>query len=88
MLKQEVVVRNPLGLHTRAAARLTQLAAKFNSSVVLKANGRKANARSLVAVLILAASMGTRVSIETAGSDEAEAMNAVARLFDSRFGEA
>lgn len=87
MLKYEVVVRSPLGLHARAAARLTMLTARFNASVVLKANGRKANARSLVAVMILAASMGTRVSIETAGPDEVEAMKAVARLLDNRFGE-
>ena len=87
MLKTEVVVRNPLGLHARAAARLTILTKRFNSSVVLMANGKRANARSLVAVMILAASMGTRVAIETTGPDEAEAMKAVARLFDDRFGE-
>jgi phosphocarrier protein HPr len=87
MLKQEVVVRNPLGLHARAAARLTMLTARFNSSVILMANGKRANARSLVAVMVLAASMGTRVAIETAGPDEAEAMKAVARMFDNRFGE-
>jgi phosphocarrier protein HPr len=51
------------------------------------ANGKRANARSLVAVMVLAASMGTRVAIETAGPDEAEAMKAVARMFDNRFGE-
>jgi phosphocarrier protein len=86
MQQQEIVVRSKFGLHARASARITILAQSFKSTVVLVANGRRANARSLVAVMILAASMGTRVYIETSGPDEVEALAAVARLIDSRFG--
>ena len=87
MQHQEIVVRNRHGLHARAAARLTLLATQFKSNVVLVANGRRANARSLVAVMILAAGVGSRVLIETAGPDEVEAMTAVTRLINERFGE-
>ena len=87
MQKQEIIIRNRLGLHARAAARITILAQKFTSTVILVANGKRANARSLVAVMILAAGMGTRVYIETSGPDEVEAMTAVTRLIDGRFGE-
>lgn len=88
MIKHEVVVRNKLGLHARAAARVTQLASKFNATVTLMANGKRANARSLVAVMILAASVGTRISIESTGPDEFEAMTAISRLIDGGMGEA
>ena len=85
MQQQEIIVRSKFGLHARASARITILAQSFKSTVVLIANGKRANARSLVAVMILAASMGTRVYIETSGPDEVEALDAVARLIDSRY---
>jgi phosphocarrier protein HPr len=87
MQQQEIVVRSKFGLHARVAARITLIAQKFHSNIVLRANGKRANARSLVAVMILAAGMGTRVYIETSGPDEVEALTAVARLIDDRFGE-
>lgn len=87
MQQQEIVVRSKFGLHARAAARITVLARRFRSNIVLVANGKRANARSLVAVMILAAGMGTRVHIETSGPDELEALTAVARVIDDRFGE-
>ena len=87
MQQQELVVRNQHGLHARAAARVTLIAQKFHSTVVLVANGKRANARSLVAVMILAAGVGTRIYIETSGPDEVEAMAAVSRLIDNRFDE-
>jgi phosphocarrier protein HPr len=80
MQKAEVIVRNAYGLHARAAARITILASRFKSTVILHFNGRHADARSIVAVMILAAGMGARVYIEANGPDEVEAMNAVTRL--------
>ena len=82
MQQMEVVVRNRHGLHARVAARLVLAAAKFKSSIVLVANGRRANARSLVAVMILAASMGAQVNIEAQGPDEVEAIQAVAQIVE------
>jgi len=87
MQQREVVIRNPFGLHARAAARLTLAAAKFKSTIILVVNGRRANARSLIAVMILAASMGATVSIEVRGPDEVEAMHEVAQLVASGFAE-
>ena len=85
MQQNEVIVRSSHGLHARAAARLTILASRFKSRVVLVANGRRADARSVLAVMILAAGMGSRIYIETTGPDEVEAMNAVVRLIDGGF---
>ena len=87
MQQIEVVVRNRHGLHARVAARLVLAARKFKSSIVLVANGRRANARSLVAVMILAASMGAQVNIETRGPDEVEAMRAVAQIVERGYAE-
>jgi phosphocarrier protein HPr len=87
MQQKEVVVRNPLGLHARVAARLAQTASKFKSSIVLVANGRRANARSLIALMILAAGMGARVSIEVQGPDELDAIEAVAQIVERGFAQ-
>ena len=85
MQRQEVIVRAPLGLHARTAARLITAASRFRSSIVLAANGRRANARSLIAVMILAAGMGARVSIEVQGPDEVEAMQEVVQIVERGF---
>ena len=87
MQQMDVVVRSPYGLHARAAARLTLAAQKFRSRIILVANGRRANARSLIAVMILAAGMGVCVSIEVQGPDEVEAMHEVAQLVASGFAQ-
>jgi phosphocarrier protein len=87
MQAREVTITNRKGLHARAAAKLVTLASKYASSVMLVANGRRANARQFIAVLMLAAAMGSPVSIEVTGPDEAEAMRAVARLISNGFGE-
>lgn len=87
MQEREVIISNRRGLHARAAAKLVTLASKYASSVMLVANGRRANARHFIAILMLAAALGSPVSIEVSGPDEAEAMRAVARLISNGFGE-
>jgi phosphocarrier protein HPr len=87
MQNHQIVITNPLGLHARAVAKLVALSSKFKSNVVLVANGRRADARHFIAVLLLAASMGTAVTIRTEGPDETEAMRAVTRLISNGFGE-
>ena len=87
MQAREMTIMNRLGLHARPAAKLVSLVSRFSSSVVLVANGRRANARQLIAVLLLAAGMGAKVSIEVIGPDEIEAMTAVTRLISNGFGE-
>jgi phosphocarrier protein HPr len=85
MQKRNVNVTNPLGIHARPSARIVQLASKFRSRVSLTFNGHTANARNIVAVMLLAAGAGSTITVETIGPDESEAIEAVADLISSRF---
>lgn len=89
MLERRIVVVNRLGLHARAAAQLVRLASSFRSSITIARMDREvsANAKSILSVLTLAASIGTELLITVAGDDEEEAVNEIATLFANRFGE-
>jgi phosphocarrier protein len=87
MRQQEVEIVNKLGLHARASAKLTQLAAKYQCDVSLSRNGRKVNAKSIMGVMMLAAGKGSRITLETDGADEGEAMDALVALIADYFGE-
>jgi len=87
MRQLEVEIVNKLGLHARASAKLTQLAARYQSEVWLSRNGRRVNAKSIMGVMMLAAARGTTVTIETSGPDEQEAMTALLELIKDKFGE-
>ena len=88
MMKREIKVVNKLGLHARASAKLTQLASTFKCGVWIARNGRRVNAKSIMGVMMLAAGLGSTVELETDGEGEAEAMDAIVKLFAERFGEA
>jgi len=87
MQQREVEIVNKLGLHARASAKLTQLAAKFQSDVQIARNGRKVNAKSIMGVMMLAAGKGSRVTLEIEGPDEVPAMDALCALIGDCFGE-
>jgi phosphocarrier protein len=87
MQQREVEIVNKLGLHARAAAKLTQLAAKFTSEVQIERNGRKVNAKSIMGVMMLAAGKGSKITLEVEGPDEAQAIEALAALIKDYFGE-
>jgi phosphocarrier protein len=87
MQHRELTIMNRLGLHARAAVKLVSLSSKYVSRVVLVVNGRRADARHLMAILLLSAGMGAKVSIEVSGPDEVAAMTAVTRLISNGFGE-
>lgn len=87
MLEREVEIINKLGLHARASAKLTQTAGAFRSEVWLSRNGRRVNGKSIMGVMMLAASKGTTIKIDVEGPDEAEAMQALVELIADRFGE-
>ena len=87
MLQREVEIVNKLGLHARASATLTQLAARYQSDVQMSRNGRKVNAKSIMGVMMLAAGKGAKVVIETEGPDETDAMDAIVSLIGECFGE-
>lgn len=88
MQQREAEIVNKLGLHARASAKLTQLAAQHVSEVWLSRNGRRVNAKSIMGVMMLAAAKGSRITIETDGADEELAMQALLTLIADRFGEA
>jgi len=87
MLQREVEIVNRLGLHARASAKLTQVAGQFESDIWVSRNGRRVNAKSIMGVMMLAASQGSRIVLETDGPDESEAMQAVSQLIAGRFDE-
>ena len=87
-LRQEVEIVNKLGLHARAAAKLVATASRFGSEITLRRDEREANAKSIMRVMMLAASCGTTIEIHTTGEDAAEAMSAIIDLITDRFGEA
>jgi phosphocarrier protein len=87
MQQREVEIVNKLGLHARAAAKLTQLAAKFASEVQIERKGRKVNAKSIMGVMMLAAGKGSKITLEVEGPDEAQAIEALAALINDYFGE-
>ena len=87
MQKKTIPVVNKLGLHARAAAKLTQCASGFQCAVWISRNERRVNAKSIMGVMMLAAARGTKVVLETDGPDERAAIEALAQLFADRFGE-
>ncbi|HTF14461.1 MAG TPA: HPr family phosphocarrier protein [Burkholderiales bacterium] len=87
MPQAEAEIVNKLGLHARAAAKLTQLATGFAAEIWLSRNGRRVNAKSIMGVMMLAAGKGSRVVIEADGEDAERALAAVVRLIAERFGE-
>ena len=87
MQRREAEIVNKLGLHARAAAKLTQTAARYGSEVFIDRNGRKVNAKSIMGVMMLAAGKGAKVQLETNGPDEGEAMDALVALIANYFGE-
>jgi phosphocarrier protein HPr len=89
MIRLSVEVENNLGLHARAAAKLVRLASGFSSDIYLSREdaNQKIDSKSILGVLKLAASKGTRLVISIEGHDEVEAEDAIRRLFESKFGE-
>jgi len=87
MLEQDIVVSNRLGLHARASAKLVQLVQGFKATVWLVDRGREVNAQSIMGVMMLAAAMGTPLTIRADGPDEEQALAAVVELFERKFDE-
>jgi phosphocarrier protein HPr len=87
MIRQDVEIINKLGLHARASTKLTQTASQFASEVWIERSGRRVNAKSIMGVMMLAASKGSTVILEADGKDEQAAMEALVALINNRFGE-
>jgi phosphocarrier protein HPr len=89
MIRQSLLVSNNRGLHARAAAKLVRLASSFSSEIRLSRENadQQIDSKSILGVLMMAASKGTRLVISIEGTDEAEAEDAIRRLFEAKFGE-
>tara|TARA_B100000768_G_C10958076_1_gene240530 strand:- start:177 stop:446 length:270 start_codon:yes stop_codon:yes gene_type:complete len=87
MIKKKIRIINKLGLHARASSKLTQLACEFKSEIFLIKDKNKVNAKSIMEVLMLAASKNTIIILEANGEDEKEAIKSIESLFVSYFGE-
>lgn len=87
MLEKDIVISNRLGLHARASAKLVQLVNGFNATVMLVGNGREINAKSIMGVMMLAAGLGSTLTIRAEGPDEGRAVEAVVDLFERKFDE-
>ncbi|MFC4299511.1 MAG: HPr family phosphocarrier protein [Castellaniella sp.] len=84
----DLVISNKLGLHARAAAKLTQLAGRYRSDIFISRGAQRVNAKSIMGVMMLAAGLGVTVKIDAQGEDEAQALADIQTLFEGRFGEA
>ena len=87
MTVREVRIRNPLGLHARAAARFVHTASRFRSRVTVSRNGKAMDGKSILGILLLAASQGVVLRVAAEGEDEAAAVDALATLVEGGFGE-
>lgn len=87
MIKEDITIINKLGLHARAAAKLVAAASHHASNVLVFKDGRQADAKSIMAVMMLAASKGSNLTFEIEGKDEAEAWEAIKTLINNRFDE-
>ena len=87
MVERKIEVINKLGLHARPAAMLVQSASKFKSEIKMQKEDLEANAKSILSVMMLAAEMGSFVIIKAEGEDEQQAAEAIAQLFEEKFGE-
>ena len=88
MPNKPLLIINKLGLHARAAAKLTQTASRFSCNIELSANDKKVDCKSVMSLMLLAANQGTPIEIFTQGEDEIEALNAIEELINNRFDEA
>ena len=87
MIQQELLIVNRLGLHARAAAKFVSTASRFASDIQVERNGQRVNGKSIMGVMMLAASQGTRIQLWINGEDENQAGEALKSLVADRFGE-
>ena len=87
MIRSQATIINQLGLHARAAAKLSRLAAEYPCAVWMGNGDRRVNAKSIMGLMMLAAGIGSQVTLETDGEQEQPAMDALLALIADRFGE-
>lgn len=86
-MERTFTIKNKLGLHARAAAKLVQLMSRFESECFITKDSDTVNGKSIMGVLTLAAAMGTEITVRVDGPDEEEALMAIEQLIDNKFDE-
>ncbi|GAB0152818.1 MULTISPECIES: HPr family phosphocarrier protein [Marinobacterium] len=87
MIETRLTIINKLGLHARAAAKLVTLANQFNANIRINKDGREVDGKSIMSVMMLAASKGTEIALAAEGDDAPEALDAITALINNRFDE-
>ena len=87
MMCEDVTIINKLGMHARASAKFVQLSSSFDCDINLTRDGQTVNGKSIMGIMMLAASKGTQIQICTSGNDEEHALQALTDLVNDRFGE-
>lgn len=87
MIQRDLEIKNKLGLHARAAAKLVHTAAKFRSDIKVRKGDEEVDGKSILGILLLAAGKGAVVTVKADGADEREALDAVQTLIDAKFDE-
>jgi phosphocarrier protein len=87
MVRKEVEICNKLGLHARAAARFVHTASRYRAQIQIERDGQTVDGKSILGLLLLAATKGATLGIKATGEDEDEAVNALCELVAARFGE-
>jgi len=87
LIERDLEIKNKLGLHARAAAKLVHTAARFKSDIKIRKGDEEVDGKSILGILLLAAGRGSVVTVRAAGDDEGDALNAVQELIDRKFDE-
>lgn len=87
MIKQQIEIINKLGLHARASSKLVSLANNYKSNILITKDNKEANAKSIMAVMMLAANKGSLINIIVDGIDEEIALQNICQLINNKFGE-
>ncbi|MEX2366913.1 MAG: HPr family phosphocarrier protein [Pseudohongiellaceae bacterium] len=87
MINTKITVTNKAGLHARAAAKLVEIASGFSSTIELGSCDRMVDGKSILSIMLLAASQGSELNLKIEGDDEKDALKAIQDLIDNRFGE-
>jgi len=87
MIVQEFTIKNRLGLHARASAKLVQTANRFRSEVFISKEGEEVNGKSIMGILMLAAAVGAKIEVRVSGEDAEDAFAALSQLIEDKFGE-
>jgi phosphocarrier protein len=87
VIEHDIEIKNKLGLHARAAAKLVHVAARFRCDIKIRKGDEEVDGKSILGILLLAAGRGTTITIKANGEDEAAAVDAIEKLIDAKFDE-